>query len=96
VEKDEIYNKLLDGGFSKIEKSDAGYHVEKNYNSMIVYAELNPTGKIVKIDTKATLLAWGLGVIFFPLGSIAVFLYMGSKRQQRANEMRLLIEKILR
>jgi hypothetical protein len=96
MEEDKIYDKLLDGNFSKIEKLAAGYRVEKNYNSMIVVAEIGSHGRVVSVGTKAAALAWVLGLITFPLGSLAIFVYMQTRKAERIASMQMQLQRILR
>lgn len=96
MEEDKTYDRLLDGNFSKIEKRATGYTVEKNYNSMIVCADVGSQGRIVEIRTKAAALSLVLGLITFPLGAVAIFVYMQTRKAERMNAMRMQLEKLLR
>ena len=85
--KNEIMDKLFDAGFSKVESTeDGGYHVEKNYNSMLVYADVSKSGEVIS-GTKASALAWVIGILTFPLGAFCVWLYMNTRKTERINEV---------
>jgi hypothetical protein len=96
MEKEKIYDKLLDADFSKVEKTNEGYVVYKNYNSMRAAVHVDRAGSISKTETVPTALTWVLGLITFPLGSVALLVYIMARSGERTESLKQRVERILR
>jgi hypothetical protein len=60
MELKELYKKLMPGDFSNIEETENGFKVERNYNSMVVWAKIDRDGNVVRTGTRAAALPGSL------------------------------------
>lgn len=89
-----IENKLLKGEFDRVMVEGDGVRVEKDYNTIKVYATVNKDGAIPEVKHDIKMLTWVLTIILFPIGLLALG-YAVSQASGRKDRMRTQIRKCM-